>query len=316
MKKFFLIITLFEFIKPVKACDVCGCGIRDASFNMGFAQSIQSNMLITGYQQLNLITQISGYSVNDRIIRFPIHYMHQLSEKWQAQIGTEVQQTQGINAYNENQIWSSVSPSDLYSSINFRLFDNRKNIFTPHHLLWFIGSSLKLPTGHYQIRDNEKRLLPMQLQAGNGAYSIGLQSQLSYRYQSWGLNTMFSHLTNTQNELSYKQGQQTQILVGINRAFNIGKSNHTFIPQIAYAFQHFQIDRQYNSKVPFSGGTIGSLKLQLEWIYKNIYASALYQIPQNVLVPKGAPVVQSSVQFKLGYLIPPLKKDQSLDPNK
>lgn len=93
----------------------------------------------------------------------------------------------------------------------------------------------------------------------------------------------------------------------LSRIFS-GEVYHTFIPQIAYAYQTFQRDIQYNTAVPYSGGAIQSLQFQIEWIYKSIYALAHYQLPQNISVPMGAPVVQTSEQLRFGYLIAPPKK--------
>jgi hypothetical protein len=309
MKKYLIILISLIYLLPLKACDVCGCGIRDASFNMGFAQSIRAHLFLTGVQQFSFQTQVNQYTVADRVTRIPLQYIHQISDKWQAQVSTDIQQIQRNNAFNENTKWSQITPSDLFISGNYRLFDNRKNIFTPHHYLWFVGGTLKLPTGYYQSRDNQKRMLPMQLQSGNGSYAAGIQTSFSYRYKSWGLNSMFQTLANATNELSYRQGAQTQLLLGFNRVFSRGKSNHTFIPQIAYAFQTFQPDIQYHTAVPYSGGAIQSIQFQIEWIYKSIYALAQYQLPQNISVPMGAPVVQTSAQLRLGYLIASPKKE-------
>jgi hypothetical protein len=66
---------------------------------------------------------------------------------------------------------------------------------------------------------------------------------------------------------------------------------------------------QYHTAVPYSGGAIQSIQFQVEWIYKSIYALAQYQIPQNISVPMGAPIVQTSAQLRLGYLIASPKKE-------
>lgn len=304
------LLSFFASIHSLKSCDICGCGIRDASFNMGFAQSIRSNILLFGIQHLQLNTRAFSnnqpYTVTDNVNRLPIQYLYQLNPKWQIQFQTEIQHVSRQNAFNENQNWQSTNPGDLFVTANYRIIDNRKNIFTPHHFMWLGGINVKAPTGHYQIRDAEKRLLPIQLQAGNGAYGVGVQTNIAYRYQNWGLNSLAQYSYNATNEVGYQQGSQTQLSLGLNYVFR-GKSKHTVIPQIALNLQQFDEDKQYGNAVLTSGATLTNLAYQVEWIYNSWYILAQFQKPILKELPLGAPSLNQLAQFRIGYIIPEKK---------
>jgi hypothetical protein len=301
-------LSLLNFNES-KSCDICGSGFRDATYNMGFAQSMKSNLLLIGLNGIHYNTQIINpkvYHVDDIILKIPLHYVHHIDKKWQAQISTEIQSLTRINAYNENQIWHSLNPGDLYFGGSYRLIDNRENYNTNHHVIWLIGANSKLPIGHYQIRDAQKRLLPMHLQAGNGSYGLGLLSGFAYRNGNWGINKQFQCWAYSKNELNYKQGFQIQGSLGLNYVFR-NTANHLFVPQLAYVYQTFNKDIQHEILLNSTGSKAHLLNLQLEWIYTNFYANIQYLRPIATEIPNDAPNYLHSVNIKFGILIPEKK---------
>jgi hypothetical protein len=301
-----LVLTIgLLYFHTTQACDVCGSGIRDASFNMGFAQSMKKNMLFTGIHTFHYVTQAADgeqtYNVSDRIIRIPTLYVHQNSKKWQTQIQYDLQYISRNNAYNEQTQFHQFSPGDLSISGIYRVIDTRNFFNQKHSFLWLAGTTLKLPTGHYQIRDSKKRILPMQLQAGNGAYGLGLNTSFAYRYKRMGIHQMVQTMIHAPNESQYQQGQQIQYQMGINAVFQPNAS-HTLIPMVSFLNQHFQVDQSFNSTINSTGGNWQSVVIQCEWIYQNVYMMPQFQFPILSKIPENAPQIMPAFQIRLGYL--------------
>lgn len=316
MNKYFLMFTAFlGFLQQGRSCDVCGCGVRDGSFTMGYAQSIPSNMFLLGFQNIQFYTTVpnnsdgSFYEVQDRIQRIPIQYIHHVNNRFQINFSSSFQTLQRKNAYNNGKNWSKTSPGDLLASLNYKVLDNRKDIFAQNRWLWMVGLTTKLPSGYYQTRDENKRLIPMHLQASNGSYSQGAQSFLTVKRKHWGIMSQYQLLYHATNEVGYQQGFSQSLQLGMNRNL-LTRQKHTLISTLAYRGQFVKKDKEYGQTIATTGGQIHWAQLQLEWIYKNIYFLLQHNRPLLVKIPDYSPVTKPMTQIRLGWIIDPMEKEK------
>ncbi|MGB0268841.1 MAG: hypothetical protein ACPGCV_01560 [Bacteroidia bacterium] len=314
--KYPLILSLWLLsLKPALGCDVCGCGIRDGSVSMGLTQSIPSNIFLASWQQFGYQTDFREsssddlYRVQDLVNRYSIQYIHQINKKTQLNLSSSIQQTQRHNTYNQNQTSSIIALGDLFTSLNYKILDNRNNIFSKQQWFWMIGATLKLPTGHYQARDQNKARLPMHLQAGNGSYSQGIQNFLSLRWKSWGISTQYQLLNYASNELDYQQGRNQLIQLGVNKTIFRNKK-YTVVPMVSWIGQWIRPDREFNQMVPHTGGQFQNVQFQVEWIYKNAYIMIQHARPIIMSIPSNAPQIQSTSRLSVGWVFSERMKDK------
>lgn len=302
----FIFITLMFASAKASACDICGSGLRDASFSMGYLQTIPSHFLGVWGNSLGFKTQTgfsngTQFTVTDKILQSGIIFNQQVNKKFQINYRMGIQQISRKNENNENATNTYSGLSDLNIALNYTLFDNRKFNLGKTKQLAIASAQMKIPNGHYQLRDSFKRLLPMNLQPGNGSYSLGAQALYGTFYQGWSWNIQASVLHNFENELKYRQGDNGMLRTGIGKSFTAGKSN--FLPMIGYQFQTFSPDQSYGEFVTTTGGSIQAVFLQFEWVRKNLYGRFQANILVNQNFPEFSPQSSTPYILTVGWLI-------------
>lgn len=308
----FIFITLMFASAKASACDICGSGLRDASFSMGYLQTIPSHFLGIWGNSLGFKTQTgfsngTQFTVTDKILQSGVMFHQQLSNKLQVNYRLGVQQISRENENNEQLVNHYSGLSDLNIAVNYTMFDNRKLVIPKTKHLAITSVQLKLPSGHYQLRDQFKRMLPMNLQPGNGSYSLGAQALYGAFYKGWSWNIQASVLHNFENELKYRQGDNGMLRTGIGKSFTAGKSN--FLPMIGYQFQKFSPDQSYREFVTTTGGSIQAAFLQFEWVRKNLYGRLQANIILNQNFPEFAPKSSTPYMLTIGWLLNQNSKD-------
>ena len=129
--KSIIIIFFTAITATLNACDICGSGLRDASFTMGYLQTIPSHFLGVWGNSLGFNTQ-TGYSngtkftVSDRILQTGIVFNQQINQKLQINYRQGIQQISRHNEDNENKTNTYSGLSDLSVAVNYTLIDSRK----------------------------------------------------------------------------------------------------------------------------------------------------------------------------------------------
>ncbi len=290
----------------VSACDICGSGLRDASFSMGYLQTIPSHFLGIWGNSLGFKTQTgfsngTQFTVSDNIFQSGLVFNQQVNKKVQVNYRMGVQQITRFNENNENSLSNYSGLTDLNIALNYTLIDNRKFALEKTKHLALTSIQVKIPNGHYQLRDQFKRLLPINLQPGNGSYGIGAQALYAAFKNNWNWNLQLSMFYNFQNELKYQQGSNQMIRAGLGRSIKIDQ--HLLIPMMGYQFQRFSPDLLYQEWVTTTGGNIHNSFLQLEWINQNFYGRFQVNIPLRQSLPEFAPRSTTPVLLTVGWLI-------------
>lgn len=210
------------------------------------------------------------------------------------------------NLNNENSSETTTGICDLNLGLNYRILDNRKIQNLNQHQLLMGGLSVKLPTGKYQTRGEDKIMLPMHLQPGNGSYSIGGQLFYSFLKENFGMNIFSKINYNLENELGYQQGKSWQNNIGIFYTLKLGRI--IIIPQLGASYEQYSSDKNFDSQVAFTGGKLGYSFGQVELVWKNIYLSIKSAHPISINIPKNAPNPQNRLQFSISWILDSSKK--------
>lgn len=310
---FFVVFSIaFASPKKLKACDVCGASAQLGSTSMGFSQSITRpligiNLLHWGYQTSALTNSGNPYTTSDKIQLFNLSYAQYFHPKFQIQLNWGVNQIIRNNAYNEGQNESFLALNDLNFSLNYKLLDNRNQPFQNHKFLWLIGLTSKLPNGQYQIRDREKRMIPQQLQAGNGSYTLGLQSFASWNIQKWGFAMQTRISRPFMNELNYQPGINGGIQSGFYYLWdtkgNSDKTKAKIIPQMGLKWDFNQSDRQYGEIISTTQMKTSQAFGQIELLTNNFYAQFFAAIPMNQISSPYSPRLQPLIRVAVSFII-------------
>jgi len=298
--------------KKLKACDVCGASAQLGSTSMGFSQSITRpllgiNFVHWGYQTSALTNMGNPYTTYDKIQSINLNYAHYIHPKVQIQLNWGVNHIVRNNAYNENQWESFFALNDLNFSLNYKLLDNRNQPFQKNKFLWLIGLNSKLPNGQYQIRDREKRMIPQQLQAGNGSYALGLQSFASWNINKIGLAVQTRISRPFMNELNYQPGINGGIQSGFYYLWDTKSKKEQFkakiIPQLGLKWDFNQSDRQYGELISTTQMKTSQAFGQLELLTPNFYAQIFAGIPMNQISSPNSPILQPSIRVAVSFII-------------
>ncbi len=298
--------------KKLKACDVCGASAQLGSTSMGFSQSITRpligiNFVHWGYQTSAITNLGNPYTTVDKIQSLNLNYAQYIHPKIQIQMNWGVNQIIRRNAYNENKTESIMALNDLNFLVNYKIIDNRNQPFQKNKFLWLVGVNSKLPNGHYQIRDLEKRMIPQQLQPGNGSYSLGLQSFASWNINNIGVAFQTRISRPFVNELNYLPGLNGGFQTGLYYLRDFKNKNNSktikLIPQLGLKWDFNQSDRQYGEIIPTTKMQTGQLFSQVELLTQNMYAHLFVGIPVHQLSAQNSPVLQPTVRVAVSFIL-------------
>jgi hypothetical protein len=307
--------VLWWLTSPEKlhACDVCGGAPQLGSNAMGFSQSIPNPMIGMHFLHWGFLTDAKTsmnqlYSTRDQINSLNFSYAQYIHNRWQIQANWGINQITRNNAFNEGHTETMIGINDLSLSANYKFIDNRNNPFKPNKWVGLIGISSKLPNGLYQIRDQEKRMLPMHLQPGNGSYSIGLQSFIAWSQKSFGVALQSRIQMPFQNELDYLPGINGSIQPGVYYVLNVESRNPKsspwkFIPQFGLKYDFNNTDKQFDQIIPTTQMQSNQLFGQLEIVGKSIYSNLFISLPLSQSSTKGSPIPQPMARISVAFIL-------------
>ncbi|MFN8414849.1 MAG: hypothetical protein U0U66_00810 [Cytophagaceae bacterium] len=160
---------------------------------------------------------------------------------------------------------------------NYQIIKRTADSLKFKHVL-LAGFGLKLPTGKYQQRDENKTMFPISFQIGNGAYSFIFNAIYNIRYKRVGINTDFSYRINSTNELYYKPGDQFTYSFSFFYWQNI-KNKISFLPQTGIYYENYGKDVEYDITKEGTGGQNMFWNLGMDVYYKRFIVGALLQMP-------------------------------------
>jgi hypothetical protein len=277
MKKIFaIILAIFIPTYHLFGCDVCGGGSLNTNSNLGYINTLQKPFLMFSHQRMNFQSTFFEDFILDKIS------ISQLQYNWIPQNNVILSASANIKSLSRTISgpsqgnFSYVELGDVQFNSNFKIYDNRDSVFQLHKHLCYFGTSIKLPSGKYQIRDHTKQIIPLNQQPGNGAYGISFSTFYAYKNPKFGVNVNSKVTFFTENELNYKNGSQYTFSLGIFKPLKVNKT--LIIPQFALNYEYLTTDSEFKEELPTTGNQIKILNSQIEILHDNLIITAGYHL--------------------------------------
>jgi hypothetical protein len=276
---FFIIILLSG---RVQACDICGCGANN--FYIGILPQFSHKFFGIRYhfnsfntRLTNDATQFSkdfyqtaefwgGWNVNKRIqvLAFvPINFNHQNSDEG-------VSKLKGLG--------------DVVLLANYKLLDkssvnSNNKVFSQQ--LW-IGGGIKLPTGNFEIEDNDPEIASVaNRQLGSGSADILLNAMYNIRIDKFGINSTANYKINSANKDEFGFGDKFSASSFV--FYPIVSSKTVVSPNLGLLYEHTKQSELKNDKIDLTGGSIlqGSVGTEISFNKITVGFNAQLPIAQN-----------------------------------
>ncbi len=285
-----------------KACDICGCGISGTNIN-GIIPQFNKNIIglrtmYNAFQHPNTPENYNGTNrvIKDNYLSTDLWFRYYPNKRLQMVFALPYK---SISREQSNKTIHVNGIGDATMMLNYSIL--KPNDSTDQNFMWWAGGGLKIPTGKYQQRDEEKTMYPIGLQTGNGAYSFSLNNQMTYKKNKVIVNSVSQFLMNYKNELNFQLGNiySTQ-LVGMYKK-RIGCESY-LIPNIGVEWIKSEQDKSYGIFNHHSGATTLSMQLGLDYFINSFFISANIKQPKSLNTYSSQPIQQLNGSFNLGYV--------------
>jgi hypothetical protein len=282
-----------------RACDVCGCAMTGTY--SGIYPQFTRSIVGLRWRQANFFHPNTDLNLNgsSRVLedrfqtaefwgRFYPHPRIQLFAFVPYKINqrTETERTTTISGIGDINLLANYTIVNTGDSANVKL---------KHTLL--VGGGIKLPTGHYQERDENLTMLPAQFQIGTGAYTYTASLNYTIRYEGFGINSDFAYRYSGENERGYQFGAQTS--VAINGFYWFQLKGASVLPSAGWSFENYEIDEENGREKPETGGQLQLLNLGCDVYFGNWFAQVSIQQPLLQDIPFAQPDTGTRISFGL-----------------
>lgn len=226
MKIWSTIVIVTMASNSVLSCDVCGCavsspngdvlpgifnnyigiGASSRSFSSSHLTLFEGEIPILSKEHFSLVNLHGRYSPTRRL-----QFYGNLPVS--AVIKTE-----------ENETRSSSGLSDASLRANYLIIDWKKDS-TESFVNLFLGSTLKMPTGRNEFRQDEKYFFHRNMLPGSGTFDIAFHVDFIYRKQSLGIAAYGTAMIRGQLINDYDFGNFYHSRVSVFRFFKFAKSS-------------------------------------------------------------------------------------------
>lgn len=245
----FLLISFNQF-----ACDVCGCGI--GGNYLGIIPNFSQNLWGISYQSQTFQHPQTHLNLNNgNLVQEDVFHR---TELWTRQYVHPRVQVFAFLPYqlhqrmDEGQSTEISGIGDIRAMALYSIINTGDSTQSQWKHTWQMGAGVKLPTGKYQQRDDQRQMLPLLFQIGNGAYGWSFHQVYTLRYKSFGMNTELQYRFNGTNELNYQQGDQ--FMGRLNLFYWKNFDGFRLLPSLGLLFEHFDQDMAFDQVEKNTGG--------------------------------------------------------------
>lgn len=301
MKKLIAFIIGFSSLcsYTALACDVCGGGSLGFSgaqplITQGFI-GFQSSFQGFKHPSSSLSSSGSGLVLRDSYQSFELQARKNLSKKWQGSISIPYRIHRRIEEEQSSELRGI---GDVQLALRYQILDLQDPTKSLVHFL-AVDGYLGLPTGKYMQRDAQKAMLPIWMQLGKGAWQYGAGVNYSLRYKKLGFNMLATTRYFTENELSYRVGNQS--FISSDLFVVIPVKSVSFVLSAGPAWEQLKADHQYGIQVLETGANRVYAQGGLTVLYKKWMASVNIQEALNQTVSAQQPKVKAMMACSLLY---------------
>lgn len=188
---------------------------------------------------------------------------------------------------------------DISAVANYALINTGDSLDRAFRHTLLAGAGVKLPTGKYQQRDENRTVLPAQFQIGTGGYAFTANLNYTLRYNEFGINTDISFRHNTANEWGYRFGAQTAATANAFYWINAGKT--AILPSAGLAWEHYEQDTEFDRPKEVTGGELVLANLGVDLYFPRFFVQASAQKPLDQNLPFAQPVGKLRLTFSVGF---------------
>lgn len=259
-------------------CDACGCSASGGS--MGFASMLNSNFIGIRYFNQN-------YKSTDGLYSNSLWYTENFNtnQVWARIPVRENLQVSVLLPYHSHNRATAIGNQaisgfgDVTLLAMYRLYQTHKDSTYLVHT-WQMGGGLKLPTGKFN-ETNSGAINP-SFQLGTGSWDYLLATEYIVRRKQFGLNTMLNYIIKTENQKSYRFGNQLNYAATFFYLYE--KDTFSFAPQIGLAGENYESNYQYRQKLNKTAGNalFGKLGFEVGCNAFSLGVNAMLPIKQNL----------------------------------
>jgi hypothetical protein len=284
MKKTFILLFLGILLSTAKnyACDICGCGVNN--FYIGILPEFNHKFFGVRYHFNSFNTHLTGdatqYSKD----------FYQTIEFWGGwNVSKRIQVLAfipvNLNRQNSDERISKLKGlGDAVLLANYKLLDisslnSNNKVFSQQ---FWIGGGIKLPTGKFQIEDNDPELASVaNRQLGSGSADILLNAMYNVHIDKFGINSTANYKINSANKDEFRFGDKFSASSFV--FYPIISSKTVISPNLGLLYEHTNQSELQKSKIDLTGGSIlqGSVGTEISFNKITVGFNAQLPIAQN-----------------------------------
>lgn len=275
-----ILIMIFSQVTELQACDICGCGV--GGYYSGMLPEYHKHFI-------GLRWRFSGFRSDlghegESIGAYSKEYFHTLELMGRFYPHRRVQILAFVPLSYHLQVTPTMNKSlvglgdasilALYNIYNTSFWKEQK---TKHN--WLLGGGIKVPTGTFQHKNEDGKLITPSLQLGTGSVDFLISNIYTIRHKRWGVNTNITYKINLPNEDAYKFGNQLSASAIAFFLHKMKKKNWGFMPKVGVVFEHANYNLKHGYKRINTGGNQLIAMIGLEIYHKKIQLGLNYQQP-------------------------------------
>lgn len=272
-----LVMTLLV-VHGVEACEICGCGVNN--YYIGMLPQFNHKFFGVRYHFNSFKTQL----LND-----PSQFskdFYQTVEIWGGwNIGKKFQVLalvpMNFNHQNSDEgVTNHAGPGDILVLVNYKVFDtrpggNNSNLISQD--LW-IGAGVKLPTGKFEIEQNDPDVASMANgQLGSGSSDVLFNAMYNIHLRTIGISSAVSYKTNSSNDFQYRFGNKFSASSFIYYPKMISKS--IVSPNFGILYEHTKKSQLQNRKIDLTSGLSLQASAGIEFSFSKVAVGLNAQLP-------------------------------------
>lgn len=297
-----LMLLLFVlFAKQASSCDICGCGIGGSY--IGIVPQFSNHLVGLRYRTQHFKHRDVDYSRlgEARVLKD----VYQTAEVWgRYNLNPRLQLFYVVPYVFNNRVdETKANPingiGDISVTMNYIFYNSGDSLSKSVKFLLYAGSTLKLPTGKYQVRNTDKLMHPVGMQPGTGSWSNAINLGGVIRFKGFGLSNEMRYVLNHSNELGFKPGNQ--FLTDINLFYWKKFGFNSLMFSTGTTIEYFSKDQSFNVVNPLSGGKAGYINMGADVFYKKLMGGVRFSMPVTQHINANLPLAGNRIGLHLNY---------------
>jgi hypothetical protein len=296
-KLYVVLLAVFGFYLPTRACPICGCG--GGNLYMGLMPDFQYHFVGLRYHYTHYYSQL----VNDPSQHSNNYY--NTIEFWGGlRLGKKFQLMAFVPYYENKQVDDDGTTythglGDITVMGQYQVFQS-KSFMGNHKMvnqqLW-LGGGIKLPTGPFNInmQDSSTTVADINAQIGTGSVDFLLNGMYNLNIRNFGVSASVTYKINTINDEHYKYGNKfTGNLIAY---YHFSKKSVILTPNAGIGFENVAINELEGKNVQYTGSQVMTAIAGLELNINRI------NIGVNTQLPLAQNFAEGQTSLKMGAMM-------------